>query len=153
MPTWISLRSIRAACRQCSPSASDFRACSQLATWKQAENMDDTLVVTPGGPRLRSTVHLVQPNTTPIVATRVATSLTKSKIAGRPEAANWITAAWLDMTGATVTSFSTNWTVPPGPSQESSQLLYLFSGMQPTLASTILQPVLQWGGTDSDEDG
>ena len=115
--------------------------------------MDDTLVVTPGGPRLRSTVHLVQPNTTPIVATRVATSLTKSKIAGRPEAANWITAAWLDMTGATVTSFSTNWTVPPGPSQQSSQLLYLFSGMQPTLASTILQPVLQWGGTASDEDG
>ena len=115
--------------------------------------MDSTLVVTPGGPRLRSKVHLVQPNTALVTSTRVATSLTKSNISGRPESANWITAAWMEMPGATITSFSTAWMVPPAPSTQSSQLLYLFSGMQPSDASTILQPVLQWGGTDSDEDG
>lgn len=115
--------------------------------------MEDTFVVTPGGPRLRSTVHLVQPNTTPVISTRIATSLTRSKTSGRPELANWITAAWLDMTGATIMSFTTTWTVPQAPHTQSSQLLYLFSGLQPSDASTILQPVLQWGGSDADEDG
>ena len=34
-----------------------------------------------------------------------------------------------------------------------SQLLYLFSGMEPADGQTILQPVLQWGDYGPDEDG
>jgi hypothetical protein len=53
-------------------------------------------------------------------------------------------------------SAPTTWRVPPEPVTQASQLIYLFNGMQPASTSpllTILQPVLQWGGTDADEDG
>ena len=115
--------------------------------------MSNDIVITPGGPRLRSKVHLIKPNSTVAVSTQISTRLTKNGVSGRPDSANWITAAWLDTVGGSVMSFSTTWKVPPAPATQTSQLLYLFSGMQPNDASTIVQPVLQWGGTEADEDG
>ena len=40
---------------------------------------------------------------------------------------------------------TTTWTVPPEPSREDDQLLYLFNGLQDSPVTQILQPVLQWG--------
>jgi hypothetical protein len=102
---------------------------------------------------LRSEVHLVAPRDTVITVKRIATSIRKSRRAGRPDQANWITAAWLDMAGASVKSFLTSWKVPAAPATQSSQLLYLFNGAEPADASTIVQPVLQWGDSGPDEDG
>jgi hypothetical protein len=56
----------------------------------------------------------------------------------------WITyASWTNGTGTPVSSFSTRWVVPPAPSAQSGQLIYLFNGIQNSTA--IYQPVLQWG--------
>ncbi len=115
--------------------------------------MTGELMITPGGPRSRSKVHLVAPNETLTVAKSIETTIKSSKQAGRPDQANWITAAWLDMSATSVKSFSTSWKVPDAPTSASSQLLYLFSGMEPANASTIVQPVLQWGNSGPDEDG
>lgn len=43
--------------------------------------------------------------------------------------------------------FSTKWVVPPEPSSNDSQTVFLFNGLQPDSAAHILQPVLQWGGS------
>jgi hypothetical protein len=68
--------------------------------------------------------------------------------------ANWITAGWWqNRTGQPITSFRATWQVPPVPATQGSQLIYLFNGMEPANFSTILQPVLQWGNSGSDEDG
>lgn len=55
---------------------------------------------------------------------------------------------WQNPTTSTpVTSFSTTWLVPAVPSDESSQTIFLFNGIQDGTTSTsyIIQPVLQWG--------
>jgi hypothetical protein len=116
-------------------------------------DMDNHIAFTPGGPRSRSEVHLVAPGDTLVTAKRIETVIRSSRRVGRPDAANWITAAWLDMAGTSVKSFSTSWKVPAAPKTEASQLLYLFNGMEPANASTIVQPVLQWGDSGPDEDG
>jgi hypothetical protein len=42
--------------------------------------------------------------------------------------------------------FTTTWVVPPAPSSDDGQTVYLFNGLQPSTGTTwILQPVLQWG--------
>jgi hypothetical protein len=115
--------------------------------------MDNRIAVTPGGPRLQSEVHLVAAGDTLVVARRIETLIRATKQVGRPDQANWITAAWLDMAGTSVKSFVTSWKVPKAPTTQASQLLYLFNGMEPANASTIVQPVLQWGDSGPDEDG
>jgi hypothetical protein len=56
----------------------------------------------------------------------------------------WIVyASWLNNTGRPITSFRTNWIVPPVPRTQSGQLIYLFNGIQNS--TMIYQPVLQWG--------
>jgi hypothetical protein len=102
---------------------------------------------------LRSEVHLVAAGDTLVVTRRIETMIRSSKRVGQPDQANWISAAWLDMSGASVKSFSTSWKVPAVPATQASQLLYLFNGMEPANASTIVQPVLQWGDSGADEDG
>jgi hypothetical protein len=102
---------------------------------------------------LRSEVHLTAPGTTLVVAKRIETTIRRSKLAGRPDQANWISAGWLNMAGNSIKSFVTSWKVPAAPIIQSSQLLYLFNGMEPMDASTIVQPVLQWGDSGPDEDG
>jgi hypothetical protein len=114
--------------------------------------MNDRIAFTPGGPRLRSEVRLVAPGETLVMTESVETTIRSSRQVGRPDIANWITAAWSDMTGASVKAFSTRWKVPAEPQTRLSQLLYLFNGMEPKNASTIVQPVLQWGDSGPDCD-
>jgi hypothetical protein len=73
---------------------------------------------------------------------------------GPPDVANWITAAdWTNTTGTPITRLTTTWVVPPPPPKPSSQLIYLFNGLEPADGSYILQPVLQWGDYGKDSDG
>jgi hypothetical protein len=53
-------------------------------------------------------------------------------------------ASWLN-TGATVTSFTTTWKVPPAPSHYDGQTLFQFNSIEPASFDSILQPVLQYG--------
>jgi hypothetical protein len=58
----------------------------------------------------------------------------------------WITyASWTNNTGTPVSLFSTRWVVPPAPSTQSGQTIFLFNGIQNS--TMIYQPVLQWGGS------
>ena len=128
-------------------------------------SMADDLVLTPGGYRPRSTVHLVQPGHsvhhkgrlphTAALVPRAANEAARASIPpGPPTTSNWISyAGWLNTTGNTITSFRTTWVVPPVPTTQASQLLYLFNGIEPADGSVILQPVLQWGDSGADEDG
>lgn len=61
----------------------------------------------------------------------------------------WITYAyWLNTTGQPVTEFRSTWQVPPAPTTQSGQTIFLFNGIDPANPSApILQPVLQWGGS------
>jgi len=58
----------------------------------------------------------------------------------------WITyASWSNNTGTPVSAFATTWTVPPAPSTQSGQTIFLFNGIQNSTA--IYQRVLQWGSS------
>jgi hypothetical protein len=60
----------------------------------------------------------------------------------------WQVYAWWDSANKSLTSFSTEWIVPPAPSTSSGQTIFLFNGIQNTGTNFgILQPVLQWGGS------
>jgi len=115
--------------------------------------MNADMVFTPGGQRPRSDVIVLEPSQLVVLSQRIQTRLRKDNQAGRPDKANWISAAWIDVVGPSMKSFSTTWTVPPEPKTTGAQLLYLFNGMQPPDGSTIVQPVLQWGDSGPDQDG
>ncbi len=56
----------------------------------------------------------------------------------------WITYSdWTNNSGQPISSFTTNWVVPPAPATDSGQTIFLFNGIQNS--GFILQPVLQWG--------
>ena len=58
----------------------------------------------------------------------------------------WITnTGWTNNTGSPITSFSTTWEVPPAPTTQSNQTIFLFNGIQNS--TMIYQPVLQWGAS------
>ena len=59
----------------------------------------------------------------------------------------WIADAfWTNNSGNPVRSFRTSWSVPPAPTTNSGQTIFLFNGIDPADPSqAILQPVLQWG--------
>ena len=60
----------------------------------------------------------------------------------------WITGInWYNQTGKPVSRFSTNWRVPRPPQTYTGQTLFLFNGIEPASFDTILQPVLQYGGS------
>jgi hypothetical protein len=60
----------------------------------------------------------------------------------------WIAyASWFNDTGRPVTTFRATWTVPPAPSTNSGQTIFLFNGIES--ATWIVQPVLQWGPSDA----
>jgi hypothetical protein len=73
---------------------------------------------------------------------------------GKPEAepgppplgSGWITyTSWTNFDPATpISYFSTTWAVPPAPSRDDGQTIYIFNGLMNN-GSWILQPVLQWG--------
>ena len=140
--------------------------------------MPEETVLTPGGYRPRSQVHLVEPGH----AIRMSgPNVQKVHSSGRfvadygqithlptneplmPKNANpfaspaeraagkvpalgsgWISFAfWNNATGNAISSFSTTWVVPPEPSTQSGQTIFIFNGIQN--ATMIYQPVLQWG--------
>jgi hypothetical protein len=56
----------------------------------------------------------------------------------------WIVyAGWNNDTGQPISSFRTTWVVPPPPTTQSGQTIFLFNGIQNS--TMIYQPVLQWG--------
>ena len=129
------------------------------------------IVITPGGARARSLVHeiktgtvldgtagshrMLQPSGTVLadfghIALRTTgVPLMPLNVVRPPPVSpafgsGWITnTGWTNTTGTPVSLFSTTWVVPPAPSTQSGQLLYLFNGIQNS--TMIYQPVLQWG--------
>ena len=141
----------------------------------QAAAVAPDIVVTPGGPRQRSLINHVESGSTlrvdagdwkimdargAVVKRIVPPVLEKSETfdlaAGKPPGlgTGWICATfWNNNTGSPIASVQTTWTVPPFPTTQSGQLIYLFNGVQVQVPGTnptqsglhILQPVLQWG--------
>lgn len=119
-----------------------------------------TRVLTPGGFRHPSLVHPVESghriqladakiNVLDQHAKKVA-EIDKGAVANQEIpglGTGWIAYCyWVNTTGNPVTSFRTTWIVPPAPSQQESQTIFLFNGIDPQNPSQgILQPVLQWG--------
>lgn len=136
-----------------------------------AMNIPEDMVVTPGGLRSKSLVHLIEPGhvldetggrlraldphgkiiadfgSIPFQSTRGA--LMPENVVVPPKevpalGSGWIAYAyWNNNTGNQISSFTTTWTVPPAPTTQSGQLIYLFNGIQNS--TMIYQPVLQWG--------
>jgi hypothetical protein len=123
------------------------------------------LVVTPGGPRLRSLIHNVESGYTlrvdpgnweimDLTGTLVK-SITPPPLEDAPGlGTGWICATfWNNNTGSPISLIRTTWSVPPFPTTQSGQLIYLFNGIQVQVTGAnpaqtglhILQPVLQWG--------
>jgi hypothetical protein len=120
---------------------------------RMVESAQD-LVVPPGGPRYRSEVHRVESGETALFSEETGKRLRQHDAPGPPDQANWITyAGWSNTSGNPIIKFLSTWSVPPAPAMESSQLLYLFNGVEPANGQIIVQPVLQWGDSGADEDG
>lgn len=67
-----------------------------------------------------------------------------ASVAGITYGSGWITyAGWTNNSGSPINFFTTQWTVPPVPANQSGQTIFLFNGIQNS--AFILQPVLQWG--------
>jgi hypothetical protein len=134
--------------------------------------LGEELVLTPGGLRPKSLVHRLEPGTIldgrggryRQLGRRRKTLADFGSVpfrpAGRPLmprnvffpvagptpafGSGWITyASWSNGTGTPVSRFATTWVVPPAPSTQSGQTIFLFNGIQN--ATMIYQPVLQWG--------
>jgi hypothetical protein len=111
------------------------------------------LGIAPGGPKLRRDIHIVKPHQQVSFGAKAAIKLRQRSEPGPPDMANWITSAWwTKAAGGSIERFVTTWTVPPDPTMKTSQLLYLFNGLEPADGTMILQPVLQWGDSGLDED-
>jgi hypothetical protein len=122
---------------------------------------DPNLVLTPGGFRDKSLVHLIEPDDALVLehdrftkinlATHEATDVQKIIMSSDVPAigSGWIAYAyWNNGTGKTFNSFSTAWVVPPAPAAQANplQTIFLFNGIQNFGTNFgILQPVLQWG--------
>jgi hypothetical protein len=132
----------------------------------RSTDMSEDLVLTPGGYRPKSLVHLVKPGHSVDVAgsqlqlvnmeTMASIDIPKvtfdaDELAALNSTGGWIAdASWANDTGSPITSFLATWVVPEAPSTNSGQLIYLFSGIDPANTSAaILQPVLQWGFSEA----
>ena len=139
------------------------------------QDLDDKPVLTPGGWRPKSKVHLVKPgehvsgkegnlriiDTKSGKITRDLGKISKRprdftaqtlqepllRNAPQPITDTWIVdSEWENGTEKPISYFSSTWTVPPPPSTENNQIIYLFNGLQQTpTGPLILQLVLQWG--------
>ncbi len=119
------------------------------------------LVLTPGGFRSRSLVHLVEPNHELIVEhdkfrIQNMLDLRETEVAMIPWGGDvpalgsgWITYCyWNNGSDDAFATFTSAWTVPPAPSARANpvQTIFLFNGIQNYGRNYgILQPVLQWG--------
>jgi hypothetical protein len=161
---------------QVAPGETVLRAGAQHQVVQSSGTLDPSdIVVTPGGARARSLVHeiaagavvdgsgglhrMLEPSgkvladfgrielkatAVPLMPLNVVHPAPKAPAFG----SGWITnTGWTNTTGTPVSFFSTTWVVPPAPSTQSGQLLYLFNGIQNS--TMIYQPVLQWGNNGS----
>jgi hypothetical protein len=140
-------------------------------------SIPENYVMTPGGLRHRSYVHVIKPGESIDVADglirRVDPNRRVIQELGRVDAVRyqrplqpagivhpswpapaigtgWIThAQWFNNTGRAISSFRTTFTVPAKPLANSSPLIYIFNALQN--ATSIFQPVLQWGGEPGDD--
>jgi hypothetical protein len=122
------------------------------------------LVITPAGLMPRSNVHYLPQDhflsfengrikqfekaTNRLVADFGEVKVVPTQAPQASEAQGWIAYAYWTNTGAPISRFTTNWTVPSAPvDQGGGQTIFLFNGMQDgtTATSYIIQPVLQWG--------
>jgi hypothetical protein len=145
------------------------------ATLKESEgsvNMPDDLVLTPGGLRPPSQVHLIESGAVVdgtggrlrelgpsgevladfgvLQKRTTGVPLHPGNVAPAPPGvapafgSGWITYAWwTNATGTPLSYFSTTWVVPDPPASQSGQVIFLFPGIQNS--TMIYQPVLQWG--------
>ena len=133
--------------------------------------MPKELILTPGGARLKSLVHQIEPGTIldgsggrhrklhssgrllrdfgAIPYRTIGRPLMPRHVVHPPArvpalGSGWITyASWTNTSGTPISSFSTRWVVPSAPATQSGQLIYIFNGIQNS--TMIYQPVLQWG--------
>ena len=138
-----------------------------------AEQQIAGLVLTPGGYRQQSLVHHIEPEHHLDLASgsirkmhvsghEVADfgalrqrpgdePLMPGNVAQHPSVvpalgSGWIAYAyWTNNTGHPVSRFATTWVVPPAPSTDHGQTIFLFNGIQNS--TMIYQPVLQWGAS------
>jgi hypothetical protein len=122
--------------------------------------MPEERVLTPGGFRPKSLVHLVE-RADGLRSMRGFVhkfDLTSRALVEVPNAelrfaevpalgSGWITYAfWNNGTGNSISSFKTTWQVPAAPATPGDQTIFLFNGIQNYGTNFgILQPVLQWG--------
>ena len=111
-------------------------------------------VMTPFGPLNRTSVH--QYNGTMVDGDAILKKLgvdihqSNKNINSPPSTNGWNEFGyWNYPSGQYANSFVGNWNVPSNPasSYSSSQVLYLFTGLQDSPVTTIIQPVLQYGTT------
>ena len=134
--------------------------------------MADDLVLTPGGLRPRSQVHLIESGAVidgtdgrlrklgpssemladfGVLQRHIADMPLQPGNVAHPEpkatpafGSGWITfASWTNTTGTPASSFSTTWVIPDPQATQSGQVIFLFPGIQNE--TMIYQPVLQWG--------
>src|SRR5450432_2137008 len=136
----------------------------QFTITQKNTTMEKDLVLTPGGYRSRSLVHKIPEGHALHVesgrvrlknlASGIITEFTDSALTKPTVPAlgsGWIAYAfWNNGTGRSISNFSTTWVVPPAPSAPAGQTIYLFNGIENYGNNYgILQPVLQWGGSDA----
>ncbi|KAJ7614898.1 hypothetical protein FB45DRAFT_1064530 [Roridomyces roridus] len=109
-----------------------------------------TSYLVPSGSRITHVgdeIHVLDPDGTTVHPTPQISS--RTPISSRQEESGYIAFAfWAspDQTSNVIASFNTTWTVPPDPETSNGQLVYYFNSInQQAGASTIIQPVLQWG--------
>lgn len=74
----------------------------------------------------------------------------REELLGLPISDRWIIyAGWMNKSKEPITHFRTRWIVPPHPSTNNGQVIFLFNGIQNKSSSYILQPVLQWGTSNA----
>jgi hypothetical protein len=136
----------------------------------------EEMVMTPGGPALKSNVHYVDSrhhinikdghiqvinNKTGIVeqefdnASTTDNSKSQASKLNMPDDNGWVTYSYWHNTDTAMPFhyFSTNWIVPNPPVTNSGQTVFLFNALEEDLhgagvsTNYIIQPVLQWGGS------
>jgi hypothetical protein len=116
--------------------------------------------ITPGGIRHKSTIHEVKPGEVvrpdngvnkrfnverqQFIDNNAPPAAPASELPGL--GSGWITyASYIEPAATRIREMWTTWTVPPPPTRQDGQLIYLFNGLQDIPVTQILQPVLQWG--------
>ncbi|MDR3465185.1 MAG: hypothetical protein P4M07_04495 [Xanthobacteraceae bacterium] len=121
------------------------------------------LVPTSKGPRLRSQVvevaggaHVRRPDQSmeAALAIRNLTAQVATATVTAAPAGGWISwGDWRNTDATPISTFAATWVVPPTPTQNNGQTIYLFNGLQDAGGKHILQPVLQWGPSPASGSG